>query len=67
MQRMRATGRRLKLYVRETRYATWVVREEGNRRGGCFFTYEAALKFIRNEFGPDARPIMTYLAQKVAA
>jgi hypothetical protein len=53
--------------MRETRFGTWVVRDESDRRGGCFFTFEAALKFIRHEFGSGARPIMTYLGQKVAA
>jgi hypothetical protein len=55
------------LHVRETRHGIWVVREESDRRGGSFFTYEAALKFIRNEFGTDAQIVATDLVHKKAA
>jgi hypothetical protein len=56
-----------KLHMRETRFGTWVVREEGDRRGGSFFTRNAALKFIRQEFGANAHIIERFLVQKVAA
>ena len=58
---------RARLYLRETRLGTWVVREESDRRGGSFFTLGAALKFIRREFGADAHVITTYVMQNEAA
>jgi len=54
-------------YLRETRAGTWVVRDREDRRGGIFFTREAALKYIRSEFGTDAQFVTTYLVQKEAA
>jgi len=56
-----------RLYVSETRRGNWVVRDEGDRWGGRFFTYEAAMKFIRDEFGTAAQIIATYLVHKKAA
>jgi hypothetical protein len=56
---------RLRLYA--TRLGTWIVREESGRCGGSFFSQEAALKFIRREFGADAQIVMTHLMQKDAA
>jgi hypothetical protein len=55
------------LLMRKTRSGAFIVRDEGNRRGGCFLTYKAALKFIRDEFGPDAQIVATYVAHKEAA
>ncbi len=53
--------------MRETRAGTWVVREERGRRGGSFFTLEAALRFIRSEFGAGAQVIAAYFVEKQAA
>jgi hypothetical protein len=53
--------------MRETRAGTWVVREDDDRRGGSFFTREAALRFIRSEFGADAQITATYVLNKEAA
>lgn len=53
--------------LRETRTGAWVVHDENNRRGGCFFTHEAALKYIRTEFGPDAQIITIRVPRKKAA
>jgi hypothetical protein len=43
------------------------VRDEHDRRGGSFLTREAALKYIRREFGAGAEITATHLAQKEAA
>lgn len=63
----RGSPRRARLYMRETRAGTWVVREDDDRRGGSFFTREAALRFIRSEFGADAQITATYVLNKEAA
>lgn len=55
------------LRLRETPTGAWVVHEEGDRRGGCFFTYAAALKYIRAEFGQDAVILTICRLRKVAA
>lgn len=69
--RMHSFGRPIggptRVHMRQTRYGTWVVREEGDRRGGNFFTQDAALKFIRSEFGTDAQITATYFVHKQAA
>jgi len=63
-----ASGRSgARLHMRETRSGNWIVQDASGRRGGCFFTYEAALKFIRSEFGPNAQIVTTQLAQRKAA
>jgi hypothetical protein len=59
--------RQARLHMRQTRQGTWMVRDEDDRRGGSFVTREAALKFIRREFGAGAEITATYLAQKEAA
>jgi hypothetical protein len=56
-----------RLHLRETRSGAWIVRDEGNRRGGSFFTLAAALKFIRTEFGAGAQIIAKYMMHKEAA
>ena len=56
-----------RLYMSETRRGIWIVRDAGDRRGGRFFSYEAAMKFIRTEFGPDAQIIATYQVHTKAA
>jgi hypothetical protein len=53
--------------MRETRAGTWVVREERGRRGGSFFTRDAALRFIRSEFAAGVQVITTCFAEKQAA
>ncbi len=58
---------RARLLLRETRYGTWLVQDDGEHRGGCFFTQEAARKFIRHEFGADALVLITYQADRQAA
>lgn len=55
------------LYLRETPLGRWVVREEHDRCGGTFLTLEAALKFIRSEFGANAQIIAADVVQKNAA
>ena len=57
----------VRLYMRETRGGTWVVREDGGRRGGSFFTRTAALRFIRREFGAGAHIVATYAVHTKAA
>lgn len=58
---------RARSLLRETRNGNWVVQDEGGHRGGCFFTREAARKFIRREFGADALVRITYQADRQAA
>jgi hypothetical protein len=53
--------------MRETRSGTWIVREDGGRRGGSFFTQAAALTFIRREFGAEAHIVATYAVHTKAA
>jgi hypothetical protein len=55
------------LFVSETSHGVWTVRGDGNRRGGTFFTYEAAMRFIRTEFGADAQFIAAAAGSKKAA
>jgi hypothetical protein len=56
-----------RLFVSETRRGIWIVRDAGDRRGGRFFTYEAAMKYVRTEFGPDAYVVATYQVHTKAA
>jgi hypothetical protein len=56
-----------RLYLSETRHGAWVVRDEKDRRGGRFFTYEGAMKYIRTEFGAVAQIVATHLVHKKAA
>lgn len=67
MELTKRTKFRARLLLRETRDGTWVVQDEGGHRGGCFFTREAARKFIRDEFGADALVLLTYQADRQAA
>jgi hypothetical protein len=58
---------RARLLLRETRYGTWVVQDDGGHRGGCFFTQEAARKFISHEFGAEALVLITHQVVRQAA
>ena len=67
MELTKMTKFRARLLLREARDGIWVVQEESGHRGGCFFTREAARKFIRDEFGADALVLLTYQADRQAA
>src|SRR5262249_43375470 len=46
------------VHVIETSAGAWLVRDELDRKGGHFRNRVAAFKFIRQEFGPDARTLV---------
>jgi hypothetical protein len=46
---------------------TWIVEDEAASRGGSFLNREAALKFIRREFGCDVRIVMEKPSMRHAA
>jgi len=56
-----------RLYLRETPLGRWVVRDEHDRCGGTFVTQVAALKFVRSEFGANARIIVAEAVRREAA
>ncbi len=58
---------RARVFLRKTQLGAWVVGEGNGRRGGIFFTQEAALKFIRSEFGADAQIVAADTVRKTAA
>jgi len=56
-----------RLYLRESPLGRWIVRDEHDRCGGIFSTQEAALKFVRSEFGANAQIITADVTHREAA
>jgi hypothetical protein len=46
------------VYIREAYAGMWIVHDESDRKGGCFRTHEAALRFTEEEFGPSAQIVV---------
>ena len=44
-------------YLSQNANGGWSVRDEADNRGGLFQNREAALKFVRREFGREARVV----------
>lgn len=56
-----------RLCLHRTRSGSWRIVDESGRCGGIFATQEAALKFIRLEFGPQEQVTTVSHAQSEAA
>lgn len=53
--------------VRQNVAGTWTVEDVAASRGGLFLTWNAALRYIRRDFGPDARIVMQTPSMREAA
>ena len=40
-----------RVYVRQAHAGMWIVHDEGDSRGGCFRSHDAAIRFAEDEFG----------------
>jgi len=54
-------------YVSQAPSGTWLVQDEMDRRGGRFNDRKAALKFVRDEFGPNTDIVMRGHTEILAA
>ena len=52
-------------YLNQNATGGWIVRDEADTRGGLFQNRKAALKFVRNEFGREARIITEATPQRL--
>ena len=39
------------VFIFTAKSGAWIVRDEGDRKGGVFATHKAATRFIKHEFG----------------
>jgi hypothetical protein len=60
-------GRLRVVGVRRTLGGTWIVEDESAASGGIFLTWNAALRFIRREFGRDIRLVVQLQSVEEAA
>lgn len=47
-----------RVYVREAHAGMWIVHDEGDTKGGCFCSHDAAFRFAEVEFGATAQIVV---------
>jgi hypothetical protein len=56
-----------RVFVRVAPSGAWIIFDERDHRGGRFRDREAAMRFIRREFGPEVELVMWTPSTELAA